>query len=78
MALNKVESMLPAGSYYFSGDEAVTGGAIAARCRYFAGYPPIRHMANIESAYTCEGTNNTHALILGHDITGIPAFKRTL
>ncbi|HEY82509.1 MAG TPA: 2-oxoacid:acceptor oxidoreductase subunit alpha [Dehalococcoidia bacterium] len=39
MAWQKVKSTLPAGSYYFSGDEAVAEGAIAARCGYCAGYP---------------------------------------
>jgi len=39
MGLQKVKSVLPAGSYYFSGDEAVAEGAIAARCGYCAGYP---------------------------------------
>ena len=39
MGLQKVRSTLPAGSYYFSGDEAVAEGAIAARCGYCAGYP---------------------------------------
>jgi 2-oxoglutarate ferredoxin oxidoreductase subunit alpha len=39
MTLEKVKSVLPAGSYYFSGDEAVAEGAIAARCGYCAGYP---------------------------------------
>ena len=34
-----MKSALPAGSYYFSGDEAVAEGAIAARCGYCAGYP---------------------------------------
>jgi glutaryl-CoA dehydrogenase len=38
-------------------------------------YSPIRHMANIESVYTYEGTDDIHTLILGHDITGIPAFN---
>ena len=37
-------------------------------------YSPIRHMANIESVYTCEGTDDIHTLILGQSITGIPAF----
>jgi len=41
-------------------------------------FSPIRHMANIESLYTYEGTNDIHTLILGQDITGIPAFQRTL
>lgn len=39
MTLEKLQSILPAGSYYFSGAEAVAEGAIAARCGYFAGYP---------------------------------------
>jgi len=39
-------------------------------------YSPIRHMANIESVYTYEGTDDMHTLILGVDITGIPAFSR--
>jgi len=34
-----MQSILSAGSYYFSGDEAIAEGAIAARCNYFAGYP---------------------------------------
>ena len=39
-------------------------------------YSPIRHMANIESVYTYEGTDDIHTLILGQDITGISAFSR--
>ncbi len=41
-------------------------------------YSPIRHMANVESVYTYEGTDDVHTLILGQDITGIPAFRRAL
>ncbi len=40
-------------------------------------YSPIRHMANIESVYTYEGTDDMHTLIIGEDITGIPAFRNT-
>jgi len=40
-------------------------------------YPLIRHMANVESIYTYQGTDDIHTLILGYDITGIPAFRRT-
>lgn len=40
-------------------------------------YPPIRHMANIESVYTYEGTDDIHTLILGQDITGISSFTIT-
>ena len=38
-------------------------------------YPVIRHMNNLESVYTYEGTNEVHTLVLGQAITGIPAFS---
>ncbi len=38
-------------------------------------YPMMRHMMNLESVVTYEGTHDIHLLILGADITGIPAFK---
>lgn len=38
-------------------------------------YPVIRHMVNLESVYTYEGTNEIHTLILGQAITGISAFE---
>jgi glutaryl-CoA dehydrogenase len=38
-------------------------------------YPIIRHMNNLESVFTYEGTNEIHTLILGHAITGIEAFE---
>jgi glutaryl-CoA dehydrogenase len=34
----------------------------------------MRHMANLESVYTYEGTHDIHTLIVGQEITGIPAF----
>jgi len=37
-------------------------------------YPVIRHMNNLESVYTYEGTNEIHTLILGQAITGENAF----
>ena len=37
-------------------------------------YPIMRHMMNLESVITYEGTHDIHLLILGHDITGIAAF----
>jgi glutaryl-CoA dehydrogenase len=37
-------------------------------------YPVIRHMNNLESVYTYEGTNEIHTLVLGQAITGTPAF----
>ncbi len=38
-------------------------------------YPVIRHMLNIESVFTYEGTHDIHGLIIGERITGIPAFN---
>ena len=38
-------------------------------------YPIMRHMANLESVYTYEGTHDIHNLILGRWITGIAAFE---
>lgn len=38
-------------------------------------YPVIRHMMNLESVYTYEGTHEIHTLILGERITGIPAYE---
>lgn len=37
-------------------------------------YPIMRHMMNLESVITYEGTNDIHLLILGNEITGISAF----
>jgi glutaryl-CoA dehydrogenase len=37
-------------------------------------YPVMRHMANLESVYTYEGTDDIHKLIIGERITGIPAY----
>ncbi|HKX76202.1 MAG TPA: acyl-CoA dehydrogenase family protein [Acidimicrobiia bacterium] len=38
-------------------------------------YPVFRHMANLETVYTYEGTNEIHSLILGQALTGIAAFR---
>jgi glutaryl-CoA dehydrogenase len=38
-------------------------------------YPVGRHMMNLETVYTYEGTHDIHTLILGQDITGISAFE---
>jgi glutaryl-CoA dehydrogenase len=38
-------------------------------------YPVIRHMNNLESVYTYEGTNEVHTLVLGQAITGENAFS---
>jgi glutaryl-CoA dehydrogenase len=56
--------------------------AIARECRSILGgngitleYPVIRHMNNLESVFTYEGTNEMHTLIIGQALTGIPAFR---
>ena len=38
-------------------------------------YPIMRHMANLESVFTYEGTHDIHNLILGRHITGFQAFQ---
>jgi glutaryl-CoA dehydrogenase len=38
-------------------------------------YPIMRHMMNLESVVTYEGTHDIHLLITGMDITGMPAFR---
>ena len=54
---------------------------IARRCRNLLGangisleYHVIRHLVNLETVFTYEGTDNVHHLILGKHITGISAF----
>jgi glutaryl-CoA dehydrogenase len=37
-------------------------------------YPVFRHMANLETVYTYEGTNEIHTLVMGQAITGLNAF----
>jgi glutaryl-CoA dehydrogenase len=38
-------------------------------------YPVFRHMANLETVYTYEGTHEIHTLVMGQAITGLPAFS---
>ena len=40
-----------------------------------AEYQAMRHMANLESVYTYEGTHDVHTLVLGQAITGLDAFR---
>jgi glutaryl-CoA dehydrogenase len=54
---------------------------VARRCRGILGgngilleYPVIRHMLNLESVYTYEGTHEVHTLVLGKALTGFNAF----
>lgn len=38
-------------------------------------YPIMRHMCNLESVYTYEGTHEVHTLVLGQHLTGVSAFE---
>ena len=38
-------------------------------------YPVIRHMNNLESVFTYEGTNEMHTLVVGEALTGIAAYR---
>jgi glutaryl-CoA dehydrogenase len=56
--------------------------AIARECRSILGgngitleYPIIRHMNNLESVFTYEGTNEMHTLVVGEALTGIAAYR---
>ena len=56
--------------------------AIARECRSILGgngitleYPIIRHMNNLESVFTYEGTNEMHTLVIGEALTGIAAYR---
>ena len=40
-----------------------------------AEYASMRHMANLESVYTYEGTHDVHSLVIGQAVTGLNAFK---
>ena len=40
-----------------------------------AEYASMRHMENLESVYTYEGTHDVHSLVLGQAVTGLNAFK---
>ncbi len=55
---------------------------VARACRDILGangitleYPVMRHLCNLETVYTYEGTHDIHTLVLGHDVTGIAAYE---
>ena len=55
---------------------------IARTCRDILGgngitleYPVMRHMCNLETVFTYEGTHDIHTLILGQEVTGIAAYE---
>ncbi len=56
--------------------------AITRECRSILGangitleYPVMRHMSNLESVYTYEGTHEMHTLVIGEALTGLPAYR---
>jgi glutaryl-CoA dehydrogenase len=58
------------------GDGHRARGATATGREWHSGeYASMRHMANLESVYTYEGTHDVHTLILGQAVTGISAFN---
>ncbi len=38
-------------------------------------YPIMRHMCNLETVKTYEGTDHIHALVIGEKVTGVPAYR---
>jgi glutaryl-CoA dehydrogenase len=38
-------------------------------------YPVMRHMCNLETVKTYEGTDHIHALVIGERVTGVAAYK---
>jgi glutaryl-CoA dehydrogenase len=55
-------------------ETARTARAILGANGILLAYPVIRHMLNLESVYTYEGTSEVHTLILGKALTGLDAF----
>ena len=59
-----VEPFPVAGNIYYVGANGISGE-----------YQSMRHMCNLETVDTYEGTYEIHTLIVGHDLTGIPAYE---
>ena len=55
-------------------DVARTGRSILGANGITLEYPIFRHMANLETVFTYEGTNEIHTLVMGQAITGLNAF----
>ena len=67
-------SMAKRNNCFIARDIARTSREILGGNGIMEDYSPIRHMANIESVFTYEGTHEMHTLILGQEVTGIPAY----
>jgi glutaryl-CoA dehydrogenase len=63
-------------------NSCITALTIAREARQILGgmgitgeYPIMRHLMNLETVITYEGTHDIHLLITGMDVTGLDAFK---
>ncbi len=80
--LKDVGKVTPAQVSMAKGNNVNVAREICSRARTILGangilgdYPVMRHMANLESVYTYEGTHDMHVLIVGEEVTGLPAFR---
>ncbi len=67
-------SMAKRNNVYYALEIARTAREVLGANGILDEYPVMRHMANLESVKTYEGTHEMHTLIVGEDITGIPAY----
>jgi len=68
-------SMLKGNNVAMALDVARTARDIAGANGITGDYPMMRHMCNLESVKTYEGTDHIHTLVVGERVTGIPAYK---
>ena len=68
-------SLAKRNNVYWAREIARTGRDILGANGVTNDYQCGRHMLNIESVYTYEGTHDIHTLVLGQDVTGISAFS---
>jgi glutaryl-CoA dehydrogenase len=68
-------SMAKRNNVHFAMEIARVARAILGASGILGEYPVMRHLANLESVYTYEGTHDIHTLIIGNEITGFDAFN---
>jgi glutaryl-CoA dehydrogenase len=80
--LKEAKQMRPAHVSMIKRNNVRAALELARTCRDILGgngitleYPVMRHMCNLETVYTYEGTHDIHTLILGQDATGIAAYE---
>lgn len=81
--LKEAKTMRPAQVSLAKRNNVAMALTIARQCRDILGgngityeYPIARHLLNLETVYTYEGTHDIHTLVLGQEVTGIPAYDR--